>query len=160
MTQQAFCLIGHSLVATIFRADESFPPGLGFHLGVLVLLAEFNGRVYVVLWNKVGVLVVGLRNASLRLEELEFYIDDRLNGEIFTNEGYWSRPIAERDAVYSKQSADAALYIVCKLLVHLGYFLGLGKCGPTTCITYLGMEVNSSLQAFQIPMGKRLASLH
>ena len=23
------------------------------------------------------------------------YIDDRLNGETFTNEGYWSRPIAE-----------------------------------------------------------------
>ena len=42
MTQQAFCLIGHSLVATIFRADEPFPPGLGFHLGVLTLLAEYN----------------------------------------------------------------------------------------------------------------------
>ena len=52
------------------------------------------------------------------------YIDDRLNGEIFTNEleGYWSRPITERDAVYSKQSAEAALHIMCKLLIHLGYF--------------------------------------
>ena len=43
MTQQVFCLIGHSLVATIFLADDSFPPGLAFHLGVLVLLAEYNG---------------------------------------------------------------------------------------------------------------------
>ena len=48
---------------------------------------------------------------------------------------------------------------MCKLLVHLGYILGLGKCvlRPTTCITYLGMEVNSSLQAFQIPVGKKVS---
>ena len=86
-------------------------------------------------------------------------IDDRLNREIFTNEGYWSRLIAERDTVYSKQSAEAAVYIVCKLLVHLGYFLGLGKCvlRPTNCITYLGMVVNSSLQAFQIPVGEMVS---
>ena len=72
---------------------------------------------------------------------------------------YWSRPIAERNAVHSKHSAEAALYIVCKLLVHLGYFLGLGKCAlrPTNCITYLEMEVNSSLQAFQIPVGKKVS---
>ena len=88
-----------------------------------------------------------------------FYIDDRLNGEIFTNEGYWSRPITERDAVYSTQSAEAGLFIVCKLLIHLGYFLGLGKCvlRPTNFITYLGIEVNSSLQAFQIPVGKKVS---
>lgn len=40
MTQQAFCLIRHSLVATNYRADVSFPPGLGFHLWVPLLLVQ------------------------------------------------------------------------------------------------------------------------
>ena len=85
------------------------------------------------------------------------YIDDRLNGEIFTNEGYWSKPVGERDAVFSKQSAEADLYIVCRPLIQLGYILGLKKCVlmPVNCITFLGMEVNSSLQAFQIPASKK-----
>jgi len=85
------------------------------------------------------------------------YIVDRLNGEIFTNECYWSKPVGERDAVFSKQSAEAALYILCRLLIQLGYFLGPKKCVlmPVHCITVLGMEVNSSLQAFQIPASKK-----
>jgi len=49
------------------------------------------------------------------------YMDDRLNGEIFTNEGYWSKPVGERDAVNNlqticKQSANNLLkppYILC-----------------------------------------------
>ena len=45
-----------------------------------------------------------------------------------------------------------------------GLFFRFGKVRTedyyTNCITCLGMEVNSSLQAFQIPVGKRLASLH
>ena len=38
------------------------------------------------------------------------------------------------------------------------FFLGLGKCvlRPTNCIIYLGMEVNSSLQTFQVPVGKKV----
>ena len=87
------------------------------------------------------------------------YIVDRLNGEIFTNECYWSKPVGERDAVFSKQSAEAALYILCRLLIQLGYFLGPKKCVlmPVHCITVLGMEVNSSLQAFQIPASKKVS---
>ena len=57
------------------------------------------------------------------------YIDDRLNGEIFTNEGYWSKLVGERDAVFSKQSAEADLFIVCRLLIQLGYFkVSKGVC--------------------------------
>ena len=40
MTQQAFSLIRHSLVAMNSRADGSFLPGLGFHLGVPLLLFQ------------------------------------------------------------------------------------------------------------------------
>lgn len=66
------------------------------------------------------------------------YIDDRLNDEIFTSVGYWSRSMGKRDAVFSKQSAEAALYIVRRLLIQLGYFLGLKKCVlmPMNCITF------------------------
>ena len=57
------------------------------------------------------------------------YIDDRLNGEIFTNEGYWSKLVGERDAAFSKQSAEADLFIVCRLLIQLGYFkVSKGVC--------------------------------
>ena len=81
------------------------------------------------------------------------YIDDRLNSELFANKGYWSKPISKSCVLFIRESAEAALFIVCRLLVHLGYFLGLKKCVlvPVNCITHLGMEVNSSLQAFQIP---------
>ena len=86
------------------------------------------------------------------------YIDDRLNGELFSNKSYWSKPISKRCVLFRRESAEAALNIVCRLMVHLGYFLGLRKCVlvPVNCITYLGMEVNSSLQAFQIPESKNV----
>ena len=91
------------------------------------------------------------------------YIDDRLNGKLFTKKGFWSRPIGQRGTGYSYQSREAALYIVCKVLTHLGYFLGLKKCvlAPTQRILYLGMLIDSTLQAFLIPEEKkeRFASL-
>ena len=85
------------------------------------------------------------------------YIDDRLDGELFTAEGYWSRAVAHRDIEYSFKSAQTALYIVCKVLVHLGYFLGLKKCVlvPVQRVLYLGMLVDSSRQAFFIPEEKK-----
>ena len=46
------------------------------------------------------------------------YIDDRLNGELFTKKGFWSRPIGQRDSEYSYKSAEAALYVICKVLTH------------------------------------------
>ena len=86
------------------------------------------------------------------------YIDDRLNGELFSSEGFWSRPISRRTPDYSYRSAMVALYIVCKVVVGLGYFLGLAKCVlvPATRIHYLGMIVDSAAQAFCIPEDKKL----
>ena len=86
------------------------------------------------------------------------YIDDRLNGELFAVKGFWSRPLSERTSEYSYQSAVAALYIVCSVLVNLGYFLGLSKCVlvPVTRICYLGMIVDSVAQAFCIPEDKKM----
>ena len=53
------------------------------------------------------------------------YVDDRVNGELFTKKGFWSRPIGQLDSEYNYKSAKAALHIICKVLTHLGYFLGL-----------------------------------
>ena len=86
------------------------------------------------------------------------YIDDRLNGELFSSEGFWSRPISRRTPDYSYRSAVVALYIVCEVLVGLGYFLGIAKCVlvPATRIQYSGMIVDSAAQAFCIPEDKKL----
>ena len=64
----------------------------------------------------------------------------------------------QRTPEYSFRSAEAALYIVCSVLVNLGYFLGLSKCVlvPVTRIRYLGMIVDSRAQAFCIPEDKKI----
>lgn len=86
------------------------------------------------------------------------YIDDRLNGELFMTRGHWSHPVGQRDPEYSYKSAEVALYIVCKVLTHLGYYLGLKKCVlvPGQRILYLDMLVDSTLQVFSIPDDKRI----
>ena len=50
------------------------------------------------------------------------------------------------------------MYIVCSVLVNLGYFWGLSKCVlvPVTRIRYLGMIVDSIAQAFCIPEDKKI----
>lgn len=54
-------------------------------------------------------------------------------------------------------SAESSLYIVCRVLIMLGYTLGLAKCVliPTGRILYLGMLVDSHRQAFLIPEVKK-----
>ena len=86
------------------------------------------------------------------------YIDDRLNGELFASKGFWSRPLLQMTPEYSFRSAEAALYIVCSVLVNLGYFLGLSKCVlvPVTRIRYLGMIVDSRARAFCNPEDKKI----
>ena len=118
---------------------------------------EWNG-----LWWVCTTLPFGLRNSPYVYQTIglvasnffrqkgiacSLYIDDRLNGELFTKKGFWSRPIGQRDTGYSYKSAEAALYIVCKVLTHLGYFLGLKKCvlAPTQRILYLGKCISFSL---------------
>ncbi|KAK3710527.1 hypothetical protein QZH41_009353, partial [Actinostola sp. cb2023] len=86
------------------------------------------------------------------------YIDDRLIEELFTDEGKWSRPINSRHSHFSKSAAETALYITCRLLAALGYTLGLKKCVLAVCcrLRYLGMAIDSNLQAFLIPEEKKV----
>lgn len=52
--------------------------------------------------------------------------------------------------------AQAAVYIVCYVLVDLGYFMGLAKSvlQPSTRITYLGLVFDTARQAFILPQDK------
>jgi len=83
------------------------------------------------------------------------YIDDHLVGELFATEGFWSRPISQRD--FSFQAAEAPLFVVVTVLVHLCYFLGLKKCefDPVTSIVYLDILVEFVAHAFSVPKEKR-----
>ena len=73
-----------------------------------------------------------------------------------SRDGCWSVPPFERDRDFSFRVAQAAIYIVCSLLVDLGYFLGLAKSvrQPSTRITYLGLVVDTARQAFLLPGDK------
>ena len=85
-------------------------------------------------------------------------IDDRLNGELVSRDGCWSVPVPpfERDRDFSYRAAQVGIYIVCYLLVDLGYFLCLAKSvlQPSTRITYLGLVVETARQAFLLPRDK------
>lgn len=85
------------------------------------------------------------------------YIDDRLIGEILADRGVWSLPVHLRAEKFSKAAAEAALYLTCTVLIILGYTLGLNKSVliPQTLLLYLGMCVDSKLQAFIIPEEKK-----
>jgi len=84
------------------------------------------------------------------------YIDDHLNGELFSSEGLWSRSLSQRTPAYSYQSAEVEMYIVCTVLVNLGYFLDIPKCAlaSVTRIQHVGMIVEFKAQAFRIPEDK------
>jgi len=71
------------------------------------------------------------------------YIDDRLLAEL---KGHF------------KDSALRSLFIVCQVLIRLGYFLNLKKCvlSPTTTLRFLGMLVNSEELAFIVPEDKKM----
>ncbi|KAK3737867.1 hypothetical protein QZH41_019748, partial [Actinostola sp. cb2023] len=84
------------------------------------------------------------------------YIDDRLTGELITHSGPWSVPVEQRTQQFSLRASQAAIYLVCDVLVSLGYFLGFSKCvlTPVKQLEYLGFLVDSELQAFSIPLPK------
>lgn len=84
------------------------------------------------------------------------YIDDRLQGELFTSSGPWSTPLAYRTEMSRIRAARAALLVVLSVLVDLGYTIGISKSvfTPTTSIEYLGFIVDSKKQAFILPERK------
>ena len=85
------------------------------------------------------------------------FIDDRLNGEIITATGPWSKLSQERPRALRLEAAKAALYVVLSLLIELGDTTGMKKSvlAPTTSLEYLGLIVDSDKQSSLIPQHKR-----
>ena len=67
------------------------------------------------------------------------------------------KKISRRESAFSMRSVKSSLYIVCRVLIMLGYTLGLAKyvLTPTGRISYLGLLVDSHLHAFLIPEDKK-----
>ena len=74
------------------------------------------------------------------------YIDDRWIGELQIVNG-WS----------GEQRAKAAIFITARLLISLGYFLGIDKSIliPVKQMIFLGLVVDTKKQAFLLPQEKK-----
>ena len=88
---------------------------------------------------------------SLNIPVLQ-YIDDRLIGE-------WQSQAALHLSAQSR--AECAVYMVCQVLLRLGYFLSITKSSliPQTSLTFLGFIVDTVHECFKLPQEKKNATL-
>ena len=72
------------------------------------------------------------------------YIDDRLNGELFTPTGTWAVIPSVRSNAFRKRAATTAIFIVLSVLVRLGYTIGIPKSTlyPVQLLEYLGIRLS------------------
>ena len=84
------------------------------------------------------------------------YIDDRLIGELMMSSGPLFVPVNQRSPNFGEKAAQAAIFLVCFMLVGLGYVLNLTNCCliPVTALKFLGFFVDSGMQSFKIPAEK------
>ena len=84
------------------------------------------------------------------------HVDDRLNGELLTCTGPWSRLLANRSKEYWLQAAGTALFAVLSVLVELSNTIGIKKSvlTSTTALEYLGLVFNLEKLCFLIPQCK------
>ena len=126
---------------------------LGFSFGGLWLVCTtlpFGWKLSPYIYHSIGLVATGfLRSQGI---PCSLYIDDRLNGEIFTASGPWSKLPQERPRAFRLEAAKAALYVVLSVLIELGYTIGIKKSvlAPTTSLEYLGLIVDSEKQSFLI----------
>ncbi|KAK6166999.1 hypothetical protein SNE40_022182 [Patella caerulea] len=73
------------------------------------------------------------------------YIDDRLIEQVSISN------------MSPKRQAEIAIYMVCQVVVRLGYCIGLTKSelSPVNCIIYLGMWVDACNQTFRLTESKK-----
>ena len=78
------------------------------------------------------------------------YIDDRMLGE-------WRAKFGDKNCM-GILACLKSLYIVCQILIRLGYFLNLNKCvfELSRCLKFLGMFCDSEKLAFLLPNEKKL----
>lgn len=76
------------------------------------------------------------------------YIDDRWIAELM------GKP--DEIQCVRQENAFKSLYVVCEVLIRLGYFINIEKSKfvPSTVIRFLGMLIDSDRLAFLIPEDK------
>ena len=127
---------------------------VGFTLGRLWLVCStlpFGCKISPYNYHSIGLAATGfLRSQGI---PCSLFIDDRLNGEIITATGPWSK----RPRALRLEAAKAALYVVLSLLLELGDTTGMKKSvlAPTTSLEYLGLIVDSDKQSSLILQHKR-----
>ncbi|KAI8491998.1 hypothetical protein Bbelb_303710 [Branchiostoma belcheri] len=91
------------------------------------------------------------------------YIDDRHAGQLIKREveGHEGAVVEKMNTAAGPdlEAAEAACFILCSVLVALGYFLELDKCqlDPAQCLEFLGLEADSDLAAFRLPLRKKIS---
>ena len=108
----------------------------------------FGWKASAFICHKLGLAVSGAaRSIGVPVSQ---YIDDRHVGQLFT-------ALFRMTRGPSFQRALAAAYIMCYLLIEVGYFIGLHKSQstPSTSVCFLGFVCDSVRQAFLIPQENR-----
>ena len=116
----------------------------GWYMCYTTLPFGFKASAYI--YQSIGLLPISYIR-QLDVPAL-LYIDDRLIPP-FIGQGSGTRSL--------KDNARRAIYIVCSVLLRLGYFLSLRKSvlDPCTRLKWLGMIANCDLLAFQISDDKK-----
>ena len=78
------------------------------------------------------------------------YIDDRHNGEISFGRVPPVYAAISADNERALARASSAIFVVCYILISLGYFISLDKSilVPAQCVPYLGFTIDSVRQSF------------
>ncbi|KAI8490250.1 hypothetical protein Bbelb_319880 [Branchiostoma belcheri] len=89
------------------------------------------------------------------------YIDDRHAGQLLVqdreHEGHLER---EKEMVKpDREAAEAAVFIMCSVLVSVGIFIGIDKSqlDPVQYLEFLGLGADSILMAFRLPVRKKVS---
>lgn len=100
---------------------------VGFSLGRLWLVCTtlpFGWEISPYIYHSIGLAATGfLRSQGI---PCSLHIDYRLNGEIITATGPWSKLSQERPKALRLEAAKATLYVVLSLVLELGDTTGMG----------------------------------
>ena len=138
--------VGISMPVSIRRQKDTLDLN-GKNVFFVFRTLPLGWKASVFIYHNLG-LVVSLAARAFGVP-LSQYIDDRHAGQLF------SSPM--RSISPSAQSAQAAAYIVCYILIEAGYFINISKsqCVPSTIIRFLGFLCDSLRQSFLFPPDKK-----
>ena len=117
----------------------------GYYFVYRTIPFGFKASAYI--YHTIGMIATSYCR-SLNIPVLQ-YIDDRLIGE-------WQSQAALHLSARSR--AERVVYMVCQVLLRLGYFLSVTKSSliPQTSLTFLGFIVDTVHECFRLPQEKKI----